>query len=239
MYKKIIGIYKITSPTKKIYIGQSTNISCRFNSYKNYRCKQQPRLYNSLMKHGHEKHKFEILMQCSKEELDQYEIYYIELFQTFNYAYGLNLQSGGYNGSPSEETRQKLRELNLGKKYSAETNYKKGSMRGKTHSEETLLKMRSVKRSDEYKLNISNKLKGKKKSIEHNLNNSKSHIGKHPTLESRLKMSIASKGKPKSDETKERMHIAALNRSEELKQKIKEKTKNTNERKRNERLNII
>lgn len=31
----MVGIYKITSPTNKIYIGQSKNIRKRFNNYQN------------------------------------------------------------------------------------------------------------------------------------------------------------------------------------------------------------
>ena len=38
---KICGIYKITSPTGKIYIGQSANIKSRITNYKNARCKCQ------------------------------------------------------------------------------------------------------------------------------------------------------------------------------------------------------
>lgn len=232
MYKKIIGIYKITSPTNKIYIGQSTNISQRFNSYRNYKCKGQSRLYNSLKKYGHEKHKFEIIMQCSIEELNQFEIYYIELFQTFNNKYGMNLQAGGYNGSPSEETRQKLREINLGKKYSEETNKKKGlSMLGRKHSEESIAKMKLVKRSDEFKINIGNALRGRKQSPEHNLKNRLVHTG--IKLSEQTKLNMRKPHKKFSDETKEKMRLSALNRSEEHKQKIKD----TIERKRNERLN--
>lgn len=233
--EKIIGIYKITSPTKKIYIGQSLDVLHRFKTYKMYRCKSQPALYNSLIKHGHEKHTFEIIMQCSKEELNQFEIYYIELFQTFNSRYGLNLQSGGYNGSPSDKTKQKLREVNLGKKYSVETNKKKASFTGKKHSDETIAKMKLVKRTDEYKLNISLKLKGKKKSAEHNLNNSIAQTGKKASAETKLKMSMAGKGRILSDETKKRMRVSALNRTPEHYEKIKA----TKERKRNERLNKI
>jgi hypothetical protein len=34
---KQIGIYKITSPTKRVYIGQSVNIERRFNTYEKLR----------------------------------------------------------------------------------------------------------------------------------------------------------------------------------------------------------
>ena len=39
----LIGIYKITSPSNKIYIGQSLDIDRRFKTYKNInKVKRQP-----------------------------------------------------------------------------------------------------------------------------------------------------------------------------------------------------
>ena len=47
------GIYKITNPKGKIYIGQSVNIEKRFSSYKSIRnCHYQIKLFNSLKKYG-------------------------------------------------------------------------------------------------------------------------------------------------------------------------------------------
>lgn len=213
--KRIIGIYKVTSPTNKIYIGQSVKILHRFNSYKKYRCKSQPRLYNSLIKYGSENHKFEIIKECSIDELNKYEIHYIEVFQSFNTFHGLNLQAGGHNGTPSNETKQKLRDINLGKKYSSEINYKKGSAnRGKKLSEETLSKMRGQKRTKETRKNISESLKGKKKSPQHNINNRKARLGTKLSDETKNKMSKSHKGKIFSSERKENMRIASLNRKD-------------------------
>lgn len=49
----MIGIYKITSPTGKVYVGQSVDIEKRWNQYKNEnKSFVGPRLYNSLLKHG-------------------------------------------------------------------------------------------------------------------------------------------------------------------------------------------
>ena len=67
---KQIGIYKITSPSKKIYIGQSIDIEYRWKSYKRLHCQTQTKLYNSLKKYGSDKHKFEILQLCDKEQLN-------------------------------------------------------------------------------------------------------------------------------------------------------------------------
>jgi len=104
MKAKICGIYKITSPKKRIYIGQSTDIENRKKIYRNSACKKQTRLYRSIKKYGWEKHKFEIIHFCEKEELNDLEVYYISLFQTNNTEYGLNLKSGG--GYYSEEIRR-------------------------------------------------------------------------------------------------------------------------------------
>ena len=55
------GIYKITNPNNKIYIGQSINIEKRFKRYKSLDCKGQIKLFNSLKKHGWDDHTFEII----------------------------------------------------------------------------------------------------------------------------------------------------------------------------------
>ena len=53
----MVGIYKITNPNNRIYIGQSWNIESRLYSYKNGRCKNQRKLLNSIKKYGWENHK--------------------------------------------------------------------------------------------------------------------------------------------------------------------------------------
>lgn len=112
----MIGIYKITSPSKKIYIGQSIDIEKRWFFYKKLHCKKQVKLYHSFLKYGVNKHKFEIVQLCEKEQLNELEKYYVDLFQTFNNKYGLNLQDGGgANASMSEETKIKIGLANKGR----------------------------------------------------------------------------------------------------------------------------
>lgn len=48
----LCGVYKIESPSGKIYIGKSKNILKRISYYKNLTCTSQTRLYYSLKKHG-------------------------------------------------------------------------------------------------------------------------------------------------------------------------------------------
>jgi len=55
------GIYKITSPSGKIYIGSSINIDKRIKYYSSGNCKGQIRLFNSIVKYGWNNHILEIL----------------------------------------------------------------------------------------------------------------------------------------------------------------------------------
>ena len=72
------GIYKITNPNGKVYIGQSIDIDKRWNKYKVKNCKPQIRLYNSLNKYKPENHVFEVIEKCLLEQLNEREIYWIE-----------------------------------------------------------------------------------------------------------------------------------------------------------------
>jgi group I intron endonuclease len=78
----MVGIYKITSPTGKVYIGQSTNIANRWNDYHKLRAKGQVKLYNSLLKHGPKKHTYEVLLECDQSSLNKEERYYQEYYNT-------------------------------------------------------------------------------------------------------------------------------------------------------------
>jgi group I intron endonuclease len=78
----MIGIYKITSPSNRIYIGQSVNIEKRFTSYKRMYVKnqKQTKLYRSFLKYGVINHTFELIYECLELELNHYERHYQELF---------------------------------------------------------------------------------------------------------------------------------------------------------------
>ncbi len=117
----ICGIYKITSPTSRIYIGQSINICNRFLGYKNLKCKSQVLLYNSFIKHGVDSHKFEIIHHCAPSKLNELEKSYIMMYNCFNTKYGLNLKDGGYNGSLSIGSRKMISLSLKGRKRSLES----------------------------------------------------------------------------------------------------------------------
>lgn len=105
--KNIIGIYKIISPSGKIYIGQSVDIKKRWTAYKyydrDYECyknrNKDSLILKSLKKYGYDNHVFEIIEECNLEELNYKEIYYIEKYKSCIIKYrdknGLNLHIGG------------------------------------------------------------------------------------------------------------------------------------------------
>jgi hypothetical protein len=118
-------IYKITSPSGKIYIGQSVDFKRRLTKYRNLRCKTQTKLYNSLKKYGFENHTIEIVKDNIKcmTALNFYEELYIKKYDTFNTENGLNLRSGGMNNTPSDETRQRMSNAHKGNSNSSKKCY--------------------------------------------------------------------------------------------------------------------
>ena len=116
----IVGIYKIISPTGKIYVGQSVDIHHRWKRYSFYSCKSQKRLYNSLKKYGFENHSFEIIEECSFECLNERETYWKQY--TLDHFEGdwekvLFCELYDLGGGPkSKKTKQKISTALLGKK---------------------------------------------------------------------------------------------------------------------------
>ncbi len=132
-------IYLLVSPIGKCYVGQTKNLNRRFKCYERLHCKQQRLLYNALNKYGFENFICKIIDICSDQnEADKKEIMYIQNFGSMNNKYGYNLQSGGHNGSPSLETKNKIRNTLLGPNLS-----------------------RGVSRTKEVKLKISKSLVGR------------------------------------------------------------------------------
>lgn len=113
----MIGIYKIISPSKKIYIGQSKDIEKRHDQYKLLYCKGQPRLYNSLKKYGFQNHIFEIIEECLFEQLNEKETFHKQQFIN-KFSWKRALFCGLYdtgNGPKTKETCKKISEAKKGK----------------------------------------------------------------------------------------------------------------------------
>ena len=114
----MIGIYKITNPKGKIYIGQSIDIERRFKEYKKLQCNQSIKLFNSLKKYGIENHMFEILEECLLEQLNEKEENYILLFNS--HVQGLNIKLASkpsWTGKKRPEHSKFLKENGSGLSY--------------------------------------------------------------------------------------------------------------------------
>jgi len=108
----MVGIYKITSPTGKIYIGQSWDITQRKGYYRNLKCIHQPKLHSSLVKHGWNEHTFKLVHKLpedtTQEVLNQYEMLYWQQYLDCGFEM-MNVKEPGSRGKHSSETIQKLR----------------------------------------------------------------------------------------------------------------------------------
>jgi len=148
------GIYKITSPSNKVYIGQSVNIEKRFISYKRMYVKnqKQTKLYRSFLKHDVNNHTFELIHECLELELNHYERHYQELFDCLNS--GLNCvltKTNDKSGKVSKETLKKMSEVSMGNQ----------NWLGKKHTQESKDKISLSKKGKKYSDEV-NKRKGRK-----------------------------------------------------------------------------
>lgn len=153
------GIYKITNPEGKVYIGQSIDIDRRFREHKRVQKGNSGRkIIGSLKKYGPENHQFEILEECEIPQLHEREYFWKKFYTSVEN--GLNCDYFDNSGGPrSEETKRKISEGCKGKKASEKTKQK---MR-KPKSEEHRAKLKAIKQnvSEETKKKISESKKGK------------------------------------------------------------------------------
>jgi group I intron endonuclease len=106
----MIGIYKITNPKGKVYIGQAYHLEERREEYRRLECKGQPKIYNSLVKYGFSEHIFEIIEQCTIKELNTRERYWQDYYNVIS-ENGLNCILQNTLEKPkkySQETTQKM-----------------------------------------------------------------------------------------------------------------------------------
>ena len=141
----MVGIYKITSPSGRIYIGQSVDLEKREREYsKNHNCKNQRRLYASLIKYSFSKHIFEVVEQCSEDQLNVRERRWQDFYDVLSEG-GLNCKLTGtkdHRVVHSEETKRKISEKSMGRIRSEEICKKiSDGHKGSKMSEETKKKI--------------------------------------------------------------------------------------------------
>jgi group I intron endonuclease len=187
----MVGIYKITSPSGRVYIGQSWNLNMRRLQYQSQHAKGQRLLHNSIRKYGWSNHFYDVVHELPEDveqgTLDSYEVLYWQLYKDCG-AKMLNLREPGSGGKHAEETKL---------------------IWSKQRSGRVL--------SESWRANISKSLVGNKRTLGHRpseqarANMSKGKLGNkntlgfHPTEETRDKMANSQRGRTHSEETKKKM----------------------------------
>lgn len=116
----------------KVYIGQTCQKpESRWNHGEGY--KTSPHFYKAIQKYSWNNFSHQVLFNnLTAKEANKLEQQYIQLFDSTNPNKGYNLQLGGQNGLHSQETKEKIRQNQLGEK---------NSFYGKKHSEEAKAKI--------------------------------------------------------------------------------------------------
>jgi group I intron endonuclease len=133
-------IYKLTSPSGKIYIGRTCNFEQRMIEHKAGAKKIKHRsLYKAIRKYGWENFSKEIIADCNNEETAQIiEEGLIKQFDSVKKGYNDTYGGNGRNiWKDNPELLEKLKNT-LSEKFSGEKN----PMYGKTHSEESKQKLK-------------------------------------------------------------------------------------------------
>ena len=172
MKERNYTVYKHTSPSGKVYIGiTGIEVENRWQKGRGYKGQV---FYNAIEKYGWDNILHEIVAEnLTKEEAEYMEVELIAKYKSTDSKYGYNVANGGNsNGKHSEETKQKIRDVNI----------------GKTHTKETKQKISSKNKgkvlTETHKTKISNALKGNKNPF----------FGKKHTEETKEKMRNAQTG---------------------------------------------
>jgi len=128
------GIYKITSPNGKVYIGESVNLKnrCKFYLSPN-RIKKQRALYNSLLKYGVNQHFFEVIEFCDVTDLKERERHFQEFYNSVNN--GLNCFYSSTKNKLKKHSEETIMIMSI---KSSGTN---NPFYGKKHTDESLEKI--------------------------------------------------------------------------------------------------
>lgn len=213
-------VYKITSPSKKVYVGQTIDFNKRINQYKKLRCKNQTKLYRSFLKYGFDLHTIEIIEKCSIDKLNLKERYWQEKYDCLKN--GLNCKlttTEDKYGFLSDDTKAKISKSNKGR-VSAK------GMLGKNHSKETKERLKEMAimqfKNEEYRINLSKRNTGQVLSENTKQKISKSNKNKIRSKEAKEKYSICQKGRKLSDATKNKLREINLGKkhSTETKEKM-------------------
>ena len=175
--------------------------------------------YRAIKKYGWDNIEHIVLQEdLDEEEAKELEQYMIQWYNTNNPNYGYNISLGGEGSpgvSPSEESRQKMREAKIGTHpcLSEEVRQqKREAFSGKNNpmygKRGELSPLYGKPRSEETKRKISEANKGTNSYMYGKRGELCPNYGRRHSEETKRKMSEARKGKPRSEETKKKISEA-------------------------------
>ncbi len=139
----LVGVYEIiNTKTGKRYVGSSANVFGRFKEHK--RLLNNGHHWNKELlaeyREDKESFAFNLLEECSSENLAESETKWIERFSSSNPAAGYNKNKAGHAISSYEWSEERRRERSI------ETTGEGNGFYGKKHTEETKLKLSNARK---------------------------------------------------------------------------------------------
>ena len=217
-YKVYIHIF----PNEKVYIGiTKQDVNKRWLKGKGYN--NCPLMKKAIDKYGWNNIRHKILYDyLTKEEAEQKEIDLIKQYKSNNPKFGYNIENGGNCcGTHSEETKRKIglkskgRQTMLGRHITKEHIEKLKNGRIKKYKETGNYGFSNHKHTDEFKINMSKRMKGRevkedtKKKISELKKGNKNCVGRYMSSETRKKIGDANKGRIWSEEQKKHLSEAS------------------------------
>lgn len=162
-------IYKATSPSGKVYIGQTTQpmLKRRSRHYSDAYNGKISKLCSAIRKYGDRIVWETVQDNITIDKLDKAEIFYIDKYNSYNNGY--NMTIGGQNPQLTKTAKKKISKFNKGRRHSERTKRKmsethkgmhvgsKNNMYGKKLSKEhkdAISKSNSKKKTEAHSANI-------------------------------------------------------------------------------------
>lgn len=153
----MIGIYKIENKINhKVYVGQSIHIESRWKTHQKELRENKhgnSKLQNAYNKYG-DVFEYTVLAECSKEELNNLEQFYIKKFNSKNDGYNETIGGDGLS-EPTIAVRKKISDKLKGSNngmYNVHLIGELNGMYGKHHTEESKQKMSDAAKSRKHYL---------------------------------------------------------------------------------------
>lgn len=153
------GIYKITSPSGKIYIGQSKNVKYRIQKHLYESKRSSLPVHNAIKKYGLSGLDIKCVFELKKVPyesivniLNELEKAFIKFYDSYNNGY--NLTEGGDSNIQTEETRRKISIANSNPSKETMDKRRKSLFASTRFSEDSIRRIEAAKTRRVAKLDI-------------------------------------------------------------------------------------